>query len=92
VIEMIIGSYDKTSNYTEYNIGSGQGVSVNQLVAALEKCTGQTAEKINQETPSTFVHTSVLAIDRYISEFNIKPGVSLEDGISRTWNYVKELS
>lgn len=91
LIAMIVSSYSADNKFDEYNLGSGQGHSVNELIESMEKCTGYPAERRVIETPSSFVHKSVLSIDRYTSEFGSINLTSLEDGIARTWEYVKNL-
>lgn len=91
LIRMIVGSYDKDNKYQVYNLGSGNGETVNQIVSAIESCTGSPAERTSLETPPTYIHKSVLSIERFVEEFGIQPSVTIEDGISRTWDYVKSL-
>jgi UDP-glucose 4-epimerase len=91
LIEMMVGSYDKDNRYPEYNLGSGQGHSVNDIVAAIETCTKSSVQKTHLPTPATFVRTSVLNNARFIDEFGIVPHTTLKEGIARTWNYVKKL-
>ena len=91
LINMITTSYAKSSQSEVYNLGSGSGVTINQIISTIEKCTGGHLKKIYTETPSTFVHKSVLDIQRFTQEFGFKHPLSLEDGIKRTWDYVKEI-
>lgn len=91
LIDMITGSFEKDNKFGEYNIGCGNGVSVNRLVESLERVAGYTAEKKHIDTPPTYIHKSVLNIDRFVTEFGITPKTSLEDGIRKTWEYVKEI-
>ncbi|HVV25580.1 MAG TPA: NAD-dependent epimerase/dehydratase family protein [Candidatus Saccharimonadales bacterium] len=93
LITMIVGSYKKANLYNEYNVGSGgKGDSVNEIIALVEKCAGKKIAKTHLPTPSTFVHKSVLDTTRFRKEFGISPEVTLEDGIERTWDYVKAIS
>ncbi len=91
LIAMMVGSYDKPNKHSEYNLGSGKGETVNELVELIEKCVGHAAKKEYLPTPSTFIQKNALNIDRFVQEFDIKPIVSLKDGIARTWDYVKKL-
>lgn len=88
---MITGSYDKPNIFDAYNIGSGNGTCVNELVKTVEKCSGLTLKKNYMDTPATYVQNSVLDITRFVNEFNIYPQISLNIGIERTWNYVKSI-
>ncbi len=91
LISMIVGSYGKKSDNTVYNIGSGKGTSINDLVAVIENCSRYSVEKTHSEVPSTYIQNSVLNIERFTGDFNLHPIISLEDGIKRTWDYVKGL-
>lgn len=92
LIKMIVGSFAQDNQQPVYNLGSGTGESVNQLVAAIEQCTADTAEKTYLETPPTYIHKSVLDIKQFVDEFGISPEIGLEEGIKRTWDYVKSIS
>lgn len=92
LIAMMVASYKQGNQYAEYNLGSGRGQTVNEIVAAIESCTGFSIEKSFLETPPTFIKKSVLDIQRFVNEFGTQPHVSLEDGVARTWKYVKELN
>lgn len=91
LITMICHSFDKVTAFRAYNIGSGKGVSVNALVKAIEKTSDITPNKHFQPSPPVYVQRSVLNIDRFIEEFDIKPEVKLSEGIERTWKYVKSI-
>lgn len=91
LINMILASYSKPNHFSEYNLGSGTGESVNELIAAIEKCSGSSIGKEHVEVPSTFVQKSVLDISRFSNEFGEIPFTPLEEGMRRTWEYVKQL-
>ncbi|HSX07917.1 MAG TPA: NAD-dependent epimerase/dehydratase family protein [Candidatus Saccharimonadales bacterium] len=92
LIDMLAGTYAKPNKHSEYNLGSGHGVSVNELISAIETCAGHSVEKEYMPTPATFLEKNVLDINRFVEEFGIKPATSLEDGMQRTWDYVKKFS
>lgn len=88
--KMLANSFDRNHKYSEYNIGSGKGRTVSELVAAIETSTGKSVKVRHAEAPSAFVHKSVLDTSRFSKEFGIKPVVSLEEGLKRTWDYVQQ--
>ena len=92
LIEMMAGSFDKNNKFSTYNLGSGIGTSVNQIVKSIEKCTNHVPKKTYLNTPLTFVHKSVLDNHRFIKEFNIHPKTKLEEGVAKTWDYVKSIT
>lgn len=89
LVEMLSGSYDKDHRFNEYNIGSGNGSSINELVGIIEKSVGHKVQKNYAQTPDTYVKKIALNIDRFVKEFNLEPSVNLEEGIKKTWDYVK---
>jgi UDP-glucose 4-epimerase len=90
LISMITASYDQDCQHQVYNLGSGRGTSVNELIRAIEACSGQPIERKTLDTPPTFVAKSVLDTSRYTDEFHVTPSVNLEDGIRKTWEYVQQ--
>jgi UDP-glucose 4-epimerase len=75
-----------------YNLGSGRGVSINELVEIIKKITGKELKFNRQPKPQTFVQSVVLDIGRFIDEFGLAPATPLEAGIEKTWQYVLEAS
>lgn len=91
LIGMIVGSYREDNRHMIYNIGSGKGASINEIVVAIEKHVGEAIKKIYVDTPSIFIQKSVLNISRFTDEFSARPHITLEEGIGKTWDYVKQL-
>lgn len=85
IADVGVGSFE----HDLYNIGSGEGVSVNTILETVERVTGREAKIVHAETPTTFVHAAVLNTERFKSEFDSAPGITLEEGIERTYNYIK---
>jgi UDP-glucose 4-epimerase len=71
-----------------YNLGSGQGVSLNQLIETIKNVTQREIRTEYLPKPPTFVQEVVLDINRFKNEFGLAPETSLQDGISKTWQYV----
>lgn len=91
LINMIVCSFDKPSQYKEFNLGSGEGHSINEVIGAIEACAGVSPKRNTLPIPTTYVQRSVLSIDRFVNEFGYKPKTTMHAGIERTWRYVKEL-
>lgn len=84
---MIVTSFETATQHV-YNLGSGQGVTVNELVSFMKKIAKREVVCITAPAPPTFVDRVVLKVDRFQSEFPIRPKVGLEEGIKKTWDYV----
>jgi UDP-glucose 4-epimerase len=89
VARMIAASFEAAKEQV-YNLGSGHGLTLNELVTVIERVTGQPVQKNHQEKPATFINKVVLNTDRFQSEFPGRPAVDMEEGIKRTWEYVLE--
>ena len=72
-----------------YNIGSGRGTSVNDIVASIRRVTGTDPEIQYVPTPSTYVHGSVLNTDRVNREFGPFEMTTLDQGIAKTWQEIQ---
>lgn len=71
-----------------YNLGSGQGININELVGIIKKVTGRAVQINHRPKPPTFVQNVILDTSRFRNEFGLAPETSLEDGIRKTWEYV----
>ncbi len=90
VAKMINTSYSVKNHFNEYNIGSGIGRSINDLINLLTNLTNSKPTIINKDKPASYVETSVLDNSRFLKEFGNFDLTSLEDGIERTLDYVKK--
>lgn len=73
-----------------YNVGSGVGVTVNELVNIAEKVSDRHAQIEHSPAPSTFVQEAVLDTTRFTQEFGVTPATKLEDGMRATYEYIKK--
>jgi UDP-glucose 4-epimerase len=87
VARLITDSFESASQDL-YNLGSGSGHTINQIVDVMKQVVGQDFKIEHRENLATFVDKIVLNPNRFIEEFNLRPEVSLEDGINATWQYV----
>ena len=87
VAELIAKTFEN-AKLPLYNLGSGLGVSINQLIETIKSVTGKTIQIDNQPKPATFVQEVVLDTSLFKGEFGLKPETTLEDGVQKTWEYV----
>lgn len=75
-----------------FNIGSGVGYSINQIVETIEKVVD--VPVLIERTPSRAVDvpSNVLDIERARKYLKWSPEVDLEKGITRAWKWTKSLS
>jgi UDP-glucose 4-epimerase len=89
-VRMIADVVESKAQHSLYNIGSGVGTSVAEVLAAAREVTGLDPDVIVAPIPPTFVASSVLDTGRYQSEFGVPELVALRDGIDRTWAAMNE--
>lgn len=91
LVNMIEQSFDKPHQYDVYNLGSDEGISVNDIIEEIKGCSNMPVKIEHRPTPASFVLKNTLSIQRYLDEFGIHPQTSLEDGIKQTWRYIKDV-
>lgn len=89
VAEMVATSFETAKNDL-YNIGSGHGLSVNNLVDTMRQITGRDIQAEHAEKPPTYVNKVVLDVSRFESEFPGLAKTDLAEGMKATWRYVQE--
>lgn len=91
VVGMVAGVVGKANCHSTYNLGSGEGVSVNHLIETIEATTGQKLQIKNAPKPKTFVQDITLDTERFSNEFGIDtPLTRLSEGIGRLWAEMKD--
>jgi len=86
---MITSMVGSTPQHDVYNLGSGVGHSVNEILDALRRVTGVDFEIEERQVPATFVDRVVLDTTRFGTEFGGLELTSLEAGISETYNEIR---
>ncbi len=86
VVKMIAGaSMQEKHDFDVYNIGSGIGYSINDLLKSIKEVTGAEMQVEHVKAPTTFVQHVKLDSTRFVREFDISPSIDLNEGIKRTW-------
>jgi UDP-glucose 4-epimerase len=73
-----------------YNLGSGQGHDINTVWRVAEKLSGRELEKIHHPARTVDVRDVVLDIARLEARLSWTPGVPLEEGMRRTWEWLRQ--
>jgi len=74
-----------------FNVSSGQGTSLKELISLAEDVTQRRLEIIAEETRNIDVKESILDCERARSGLGWEPQVSLRSGIERTWDWLSEM-
>ncbi|MFF1878084.1 NAD-dependent epimerase/dehydratase family protein [Leifsonia sp. NPDC058230] len=73
-----------------YNVGSGVGHSVSEILESLARVTGRELVIEERPRPATFVDRVVLDPTRFVTEFGSRPLTSLDEGVARTYAEILE--
>lgn len=91
VAHIIAHNFEKLDkNGSIYNLGSGVGMSVNEIIDAIEDISGTQLSKSYIPTPSTFVQKSVLDTRKLTSQMSSYELTPFRDGLRNTWESMKE--
>ncbi|MCU0119171.1 NAD-dependent epimerase/dehydratase family protein [Pseudomonas sp. B2M1-30] len=83
VIQALLASLEPSQDEHVFNIGSGQGHSLNDLLDAIEKITGRTTNRQYLPARGFDVPVSVLSIERAKRALGWAPAVSFEQGLEQ---------
>jgi len=72
-----------------FNIGSGRGASLNEVLAIIEQVTGRKALRHHMPARAFDVPASILSVDRAKRELGWIPQVSMRDGIERMAHWLE---
>jgi UDP-glucose 4-epimerase len=73
-----------------FNVGTGEGVAINDLIPAIEDSTGKIATIVYEKSRKFDVPINVLDITKFESTFNWSPKISLNYGIDKTVSWIKQ--
>jgi len=71
-----------------YNLGSGKGHSVNEVLRVVEDIGGRVVKKMYRPARAMDVRNIVLGISRLETRLSWTPQVTLEEGVKGTWEWL----
>lgn len=89
-IRAILDITRDNAKHRTYNVGSGQGKSIRQVVEAIEEALDIKVKVIYQQGRKADVPVNYLDISRYENEFGKLEPISLVEGIRKTAEFMKE--
>ena len=90
VVRMVVNTVEAEAAQSLYNIGSGAGTSVSELIEVIQDVTARSLQLEHVPVPPTFVDHAVLDVSRFDQEFGVGQTSSLRDGIELTWRSILE--
>jgi len=89
VVSAILKSIKQKTKSNVYNLGSGKGYSLNELLEKIYRQTGITPKVRYQKGRDVDVPANILDVKLLEEEINWKPEVDIEKGIQITFDYLK---
>lgn len=90
VAEAFLRALENNNSSTIYNVGSGKGVSIKELIDLLGTITGNKIKTNFIKGREIDIPINVLKAMKAKKELGWKPKVSLEEGIKLTWDFLKK--
>ncbi len=91
LIKGIAVSFKKKTKKSIYNLGSGKGTTLNELIDLMRQVTKRSINPEYLPARSSDIRSIILDISRFRREFNWTPQVDLLLGIRKTWDYLLSL-
>ncbi|MEJ7631719.1 MAG: NAD-dependent epimerase/dehydratase family protein [Rubrobacteraceae bacterium] len=82
---------EKETKHKVFNVGSGRGVSVHELLDSISEATSERPMVEYLPARALDVHASVLDVSRAERELGWRPRTDLPEGISLTWTWLQTL-
>ncbi len=90
VIHAFLLSLNNTEQRLLVNIGSGKGMTLNELLKTLESVTGKKAHVLYEEVRKCDVNRSVVSIERARTVLGWRAQVDIVEGVKRMYDYLKK--
>nr|WP_315203585.1 NAD-dependent epimerase/dehydratase family protein [uncultured Albidiferax sp.] len=89
VVDAMLSAAHYGGREVVFNIGSGEGHSLREILNAIETATQKEANIIFHPSRGFDIHKSILNISRAKIEFNWSPKIGLQEGINKTIHWMK---
>ena len=87
-IDILVAAIEINTNETIYNIGSGIGTSINQILEIIKKIVNIELNIEYKNSRDFDVPTNILDINLLKNDFKWEPKISLKDGINNQYNFL----
>ena len=85
LVARIMRMVERAPQHRAYNLGSGRGHSVAEVLAAVREVVGHDFDVLRVPQPATFVDHVVLDVSRFRAEYGSDRDLTLIEGIADTW-------
>lgn len=92
IVEAVTCLIRRPQDSGTYNLSSGFGYSVNQVISAIERTCATSVKTIYRQARRVDVHSVILDHGRLTSLLNWEPRVGLFEGVNQTWQWLSATS
>lgn len=89
-VHAVLDILDHGNKNDIYNVGTGKGVSVAQVIEAIDAAIPETLHLVRERSRAVDVPYSVLNIEKLNAISTLDSYISLHEGIDRTYHYFKD--
>jgi UDP-glucose 4-epimerase len=89
VAEAIALAIGNPADNGTYNVGSGQGHTLNEVIALAQRLTGMKIHALHKPARGGDVRGVVLDVLRIRTALGWQPRINLEEGLGRTWEWLQ---
>lgn len=90
-VDATIAVLEKKTKEKVFNVGSGKGTSLNELIEIMYDAVSQKIIPKYVENPGNYIPKIVLDISKIQDEVGWEPTTELSAGINKTWEWIKKL-
>ena len=91
LVEALIIAVNRNTTDHIFNIGSGDGKSINEIIIAIKSVTGCDFKVIYKDSRACDIPKIYLDISKVSNELNWHPKTSMEKGVEKTWEFIKSI-
>ena len=89
-VPVLINAVQTNKQQRVFNLGSGKGTTLDELLAVIKKVTGRTVKVTYTGERAIDVPINVLDISRAREEFGFSPHTTLLNGVRKTWQWLNQ--
>ena len=91
IVPVLVNSLENQDNKGIYNLGSGKGYRINELIKMMEEITGKKAILSFKKSRKFDVPVNILDITKVADMFNYKPSIDIITGLTLTASYINKI-
>lgn len=86
LVRVVFAALEYQGQHDTFNVGSGAGTSLQQLLDLLTELSGRELQLIQNASSDAKASANILKADRMRHELGVSPKIDLREGLSQLWN------